>query len=297
MENTYKVECIEKKNYKKYIFTEDQKQLIKQLYLDNKSTPEIGKMFGVGHKVIAKILDECGIKRTGASRRQYKINEHYFDQIDTPNKAYILGFLYADGSNCMSKRTVSISLAEEDKDILERIRLEIGNERPLEFIDYSDKHDFGYMYQNQYRLLLFSADICRALESYGMVPNKSLILQFPTLNKELLPHFIRGYFDGDGCLCRGKKETQFTATITSTNDFCIKLKEIIEYEVGINCHIYDASNHNKLTKVFATSGRIQVKLFLDWLYKDAELFLERKYNRYIQYFYNDLYGINNTLTA
>lgn len=287
MENIYKVECIEKKNYKKYIFTEKQKDLIVDLYNKMGSSVDVGTLFGVGHKVITKVLDEKGIKRTAAKRRQYKINEHYFDVIDTPNKAYILGFLYADGSNTISKGTIAMSLEENDKDILEQIRKEIESERPLEFLDYSNKHDFGYTYKNQYRLLLFSAHMCKALESHGMVPNKSLVLKFPTLDKNLISHFIRGYFDGDGCVCQGKILTNFLVTITSTNDFCIKLKEVIESEIGINCHIYNASNNNGVTKVLTTSGRFQVKTLLDWLYKDASLYLERKYNKYIKYFYNN----------
>lgn len=294
MEDIYKVECIEKKNYKKYIFSEEQKDLVVKLYGELGSSVDVGKLFNVGHKVITKILAEKGIDRTAQKNRQYKINEHYFDEIDTPNKAYILGFLYADGSNCMSKGTITMSLEERDKSILDRIRNEIGSERPLEFLDYSNKHDFGYTYKNQYRLLLFSSHMCKSLQSHGMVPNKSLVLEFPVLDDKLIPHFIRGYFDGDGCICQGKRETNFLATITSTNDFCIRLKEIIEHEIHINCYIYDASNHNGITKVLATSGRLQVKALLDWLYKDADLFLERKYNRYIQYFYNNL---NNTLAV
>ena len=189
-----------------------------------------------------------------------------------------------------------MSLEERDKDILERIRCEIESEKPLEFLDYSNKHDFGYTYKNQYRLLLFSSHMCKTLQAYGMVPNKSLTLEFPSLNEELIPHFVRGYFDGDGCVCQGKKATNFIATITSTNNFCIKLKEVIEREVGINCSVYDASNHNGITKVLSLSGRLQVKAFLDWLYKDADMFLERKHDRYIKYFYNAS-NINNTLTA
>lgn len=297
MESVYKVECIEKKNYKKYIFTEEQKDLVVRLYNKLGSSVDVGKLFNVGHKVITKVLEEKGIKRTAAKKRQYKINECYFDEIDTPNKAYILGFLYADGCNCMSKGTITMSLEEGDRDTLDRIRYEIGSERPLEFLDYSNKHDFGYTYQNQYRLLLFSSHMCQSLQSHGMVPNKSLVLKFPTLDEKLIPHFIRGYFDGDGCVCQGKRETNFLVTITSTSDFCIKLKEIVEHAIGINCHIYDASNHNGITKVFTTSGRLQVKSFLDWIYKDADMFLKRKYNRYIQYFYNNEENTNNTLAV
>ena len=297
MEGIYKVEYIERKNYKKYIFTDEQKDLVAKLYNELGSSVDVGKLFNVGHKVITKILEEKGIERTAAKKRQYKINEHYFDEVDTPNKAYILGFLYADGSNCMSKGTITMSLEEGDKDILERIREEIDSGRPLEFLDYSNKHDFGYTYKNQYRLLLFSTHMCKTLQIHGMIPNKSLALEFPTLDEKLIPHFVRGYFDGDGCICKGKRETNFLATITSTNNFCIKLKEIVEREIGINCHIYDASNHNGITKVFTTSGRLQTKAFLDWLYKDASMFLERKHNRYIRYFYNNLENTNNTLIA
>lgn len=287
MESIYKVECIERKNYKKYIFTEEQKDLVVKLYQQCGSAPKVGHVFGVGNHVVEKVLKERGIKRTGAGRRSYKINEHYFDEIDTPNKAYILGFFYADGSNVKSKRTISMSLEENDKEILERIRNEVGSERPLEFLDYSCKNDFGYTYKNQYRLLLFSAHMCRVLELHGVVPNKSLILEFPSIREDLLPFFVLGVFDGDGSVSRGKtKETNFIVTITSTKSFCESLKEIIETRLGISCHIYDAQNNNGITKVFTVSGRLQAKKFLDWLYKDADMFLKRKHDRYIQYFYN-----------
>lgn len=57
------------------------------------STVKIGKLFDVGHKVIANVLENNNISRTGISRRKYMLNESYFDNIDTPEKAYILGFL------------------------------------------------------------------------------------------------------------------------------------------------------------------------------------------------------------
>lgn len=186
-----------------------------------------------------------------------------------------------------------MSLEENDFDILEKIRKEIGSEKELEFLDYSNKHDFGYNYKNQYRLLLFSSHICDSLIKLGVVPNKSLILNFPQILPDLLPHFIRGYFDGDGSIYMGKRNSCFTLTITSTDSFCNSLKNIVEKNIGINCHVYDASNHNGITKVFTISGRNQVKTFLDWIYCDADLFLQRKYDRYLNYFYN----INNSLSA
>ena len=282
MDNIYKVE---RKNGK-CIFTKEQKEKMLELYNNpDVSTKSICEMFGISKWTLYNVLTGLGVQGFGGKRKKYELNENYFDEIDSPKKAYILGFLYADGYNSVSKRTITMSLEERDKDILEAIRTEIGSTRELEYLDYSNKHDFGYTYSNQYRLLLFSAHMSRTLESYGMVQNKSLVLSFPNIREDLLRDFIRGYYDGDGSVYQGKRLTQFTLTITSTNDFCEALKEFVENKLNINCHIYDASNHNGITKVFNISGRIQITKFLDWLYQDAEMFLTRKYNRYIQYFY------------
>ena len=209
MDEIYNVEYIERKNYKKYLFSDDQKELIKKLYQNNNSTVSIGKMFGVSHKTIAKILEELDVERIDVGKRHYILNEYYFDNIDTPNKAYILGLLYADGCNSIQKSTVSMSLEEGDKEILEKIRIEVGSGRELEYIDYSNKHDGGYTYKNQYRLLFFSNHMCKSLENHGMIPNKSLLLEFPEIDKDLIRHFIRGYYDGDGSVSQGKRKTQF----------------------------------------------------------------------------------------
>ena len=293
MNDIFKVNYIERKNYKKYLFSDEQKELIKNLYQNGNSTESIGELFGVSYKTITRVLDKLNVPLIGVGKRQYGLNENYFDYIDTQNKAYILGFLYADGCNCSKKSTISMSLEEGDKEILEKIRIEVGSEKELEFLDYSNKHDFGYTYKNQYRLLLFSAHMCKTLEKHGMTPNKSLTLSFPDISENLLPHFIRGIFDGDGSIYK-HKDNGYTLTITSTNDFCMSLKNIVEEKLNIHCSIYDAQNHNGITKVFTISGRIQTKKFLDWIYIDAELFLKRKYNRYVQYYFIDL-NINNSL--
>lgn len=277
-----------KPKYNEIVFTEEQQNQIIDMYTNqNMSTVKIGKVFNCGNKVVAKVLEKHNVPRTGVGRRKYSLNEHYFDEIDTPVKAYILGFLYADGCNYMPKQTISMSLQEDDKDILERIRNEIGSEHELEFIDYSNKHDFGYTYKNQYRLLLFSAHMCRTLEEKGMSPNKSLILEFPEwLDESLYSHFIRGYFDGDGSIHFSEKYKNSILTITSTENFCLKIKEHIENFLEINTYIADASNHNGITKVFGISGSNQIKTFLNWLYKDADIYLERKYQKYINKYYN-----------
>lgn len=274
--------------------SENQYGEIVKLYQEGLSSVKIASLYGVTHKVITRILDKCNIpRRTG--HRKYQLNEYYFDDIDTPNKAYILGFLYADGSNTPAKCTVSMSLQEEDVYILERIRNEIGSERILEFLDYSNKHDGGYNYKNQYRLLMFSKHMCHALIDKGMPQNKSLILKWPTfLPDDLYPHFLRGYIDGDGYIQPHKWE--HCVSILGTYDFCSKAKDYIESKLNIKCRLDDAPCHNGITTYLYIRYKDQVKQFLDWTYKDADLKLERKYNTYISKYCAEK-NINNTLTA
>lgn len=277
-------------------FTESQKEDIKNSYLGGESTVKIGKKYNVSHKVIAKVLDGFNIKRIGNGQRKYAVNEHYFDSIDTPEKAYVLGLLYADGSNHEPKRTISISLQEDDKELLEKIRKAISCEKPLEYFDYSNKHDFGYTYKNQYRLTVNSTHMSKELHNKGVVGNKSLVLQFPDwLNPSLYSHFIRGVYDGDGSVCqqyRNENNKPVIVSITSTNNMCEYIRDICISVVGVNAGIYDASCHNGITKVLSISGRNVTKQFLDWLYKDATIYMERKYKRYVKYFYMD-----NSLSA
>lgn len=281
----------EKPNYNEIIFSENEEKEIIELYQNqNMSTVKIGKLYGCSHKKIAKILESYNIPRTGVGRRKYKINEEFFDKIDNQDKAYILGFLYADGCNYMPKQTISMSLQEEDFDILEKIRLCMENEHPLEYLDYSNKHDFGYTYKNQWRMLIFSKHMCDSLNNLGMTPSKSLTLEFPKIEKEFYRHFIRGYFDGDGSVYQrfvNENNKPVILTITSTSSFLEQIKQIISDELCIKAGIYDASNHNGITKVLSMTKGAS-KIFLDWLYADANLYMQRKYDRYIKYFYENV---------
>lgn len=267
---------------KEIIFTEEQLKDIKESYLNGESSVKIGQRYGISHQPIRKALIKMNIDRDQKRFvRKYSLNENYFDIIDNPNKAYILGLLYADGSNGFTKGTISISLQEEDKQLLEKIRKEMNSDKPLEYLDYSAKHDYDYTYKNQYRLLMFSRHMCETLKELGMMPNKSLQLTMPNLRDNLYSHFIRGYFDGDGSFCsRYTPDGKYRCltTITSTDDFCQRAKEIISQQVNIPCgNVYDASCHNGITKVLSISGRLQNQSFYKWLYKDATLYLDRKY--------------------
>ena len=188
-----------KKSYKN--FSNEEKENIVKLYLEGNSTVAIGKIYNFNHHSIAAVLDEYHVDRRDTSHcnRTYSVNEEYFDNIDTQNKAYFLGFLFADGNNGMQKTTISLSLQEKDRDILEKLRIDAGSNKPLRFISSERKRNNGegYNYKDKYALTVCNKHWCERLSELGCVPNKSLVLKFPDyLSDDMLPHFIRGYFDG-----------------------------------------------------------------------------------------------------
>lgn len=129
-------------------------------------------------------------------------NENYFDIIDTSQKAYFLGLMYADGYISHSTRKngsvyyiMSISLQVQDKSVLEKLRNEMNRPNELILVKTNGKRN------PQYRFTVSGEKIHHDLEKHGCIERKSLNLQFPTtVPEELMSHFIRGYFDGDGCI-------------------------------------------------------------------------------------------------
>ena len=209
--------------------SEFEKYQIKNLYISGMSSTKIGIKFNLYHKQVRRILDELNVEKSNKSRRKHTLDENYFDVIDTPNKAYILGFLYADGYNSIDKYTIRLQLQECDYEILEKMRLELKSDNELKFIRCDNKvASNGYISKNMYQLEVYSKHMCEQLDRLGMHQNKSLILEFPDwLSEELYSHFIRGYFDGDGSYCyriAGKCGERDLITFTSTDLFCKRTK-------------------------------------------------------------------------
>lgn len=247
------------------------------LYESGLSQAKIGKMYNVGHYIIGKILRKCGVAARDDSHksRKYTINENYFDNIDTPNKAYLLGLLLSDGCNYPPQHRVKLELQERDKEILNKINIEFQSNKPLAFNNLNSKNA---NWQNTYRLDITNKRISDRLSELGVVQNKSLILAFPTwLDESMYAPLLRGYLDGDGHIEWGK--TRFI-TLVGTSQFCEHVKNFCENQLKIKCSVHDTANKDSNTKLLYIGGKAGVKQFLDFIYKDADLYLERKYNIY-----------------
>ena len=247
------------------------------LYKFGLSQAKVGKLYNVQGYIIGNILRKCGIQGRDHSHksRKYTINEYYFDDINTPNKAYILGLLFSDGCNYPPQHRVKLELQERDKSILDKINIEIGSNKPLAFNNLNSKN---INWQNTYRLDITNKHISDKLVDLGMLQNKSLILEFPKwLDVSLYAPFLRGICDGDGHIEWNK--TKFIS-IASTNQFCEYVKMFCKEYLDINCSIYNTANKNSNTKILYIFGKDRIKCFLDFIYKDADLYIERKHDIY-----------------
>lgn len=255
---------------------------------------------GVSYEIIARnvhldkahvrnIITQNGVEIRSKSHafQKYYIDEHYFDNMDTPNQAYILGILYADGNRTISKNhySVTLKLQERDKDILEKIKYEIKSERPLKFNDCSKCE--GNV-QDQWSLIIDNKHIGQTLEKYGIVPNKTFKLHFPKfLDKSLLPHFFRGFWDGDGTISHNYKK--YATGCCGFDELMFEIKDFIENELKIPVRTwYQNTPSGRVVSLFIF-GKENSKIFLDYIYENADkyLYMDRKYNYYLDMYYNN----------
>jgi hypothetical protein len=200
-------------------------------------------------------------------------NNDIFNKIDSEEKAYWLGFLYADGTirSKEGDNQIELSLQERDYQQIANFRNFIGNDNK---IAYREK-------QKAYRYCFRSAQIKKDLINLGCVPNKSLILTFPTeeqVPNKFLNDFIRGYFDGDGWL--GKDKYKYSIEILGTEYFLSGLQKRYPLFYGRKLYINNQKG-NPVIKRLCCSKKSETRQFLQDIYGHANVYLDRKYKRYL----------------
>lgn len=267
---------------------QEKQELVEKYKTGGFTCKDLSVFYKISIPAITGLLRRRGIEinnNQSQLQRKYTLNESYFDEINTEAKAYFLGLLYADGYNNEERNCVQISLQEQDREILERFNIELESNKPLSFIN---KQKYNKNHQNQYRLSIYSEKVSTRIKNLGCPQKKSLILEFPDKNiipENLLKHFIRGYFDGDGSfgtyLSKGKYKKYFFVFV-GTKNFCEKLQKIIKEKFDINSSIeIRHKDRDNSTRQLRFSGRIQIYKILDWLYFNSSFFLRRKFEKYI----------------
>lgn len=262
----------------------EREKLICDLYQEYQNKTKVNEIAHVGDETISMVLKKYNIKELsmGETRRKYNVDGHYFDNIDTSNKAYVLGLLFSDGTiSSMEKHIVRLGLQEGDKSILEKILLDMKSTHPLRFIPYHEKNP---NWKNQYFFDINDMELCKGLYSHGMHQNKSLTIEYPIdMPSEFDKDFIRGLMDGDGYISK----TGHHVSITGTVMILSKIQEIITTNINIYSSICDYKrNPNSVTKDLKIYGRNQAYKFLNWIYENSEMYIDRKYNLYISEYKN-----------
>lgn len=255
------------------------------LYADEKSINDISSICKIPSVAVFRVLKKSNIKlRQDQScylhkMRRYDIDAGFFNKIDTPDKAYILGFLYADGNAHSKLAQIKLKLQERDRHILEEINEKIGHSKPLHF------HSADLIsHQNQLSIVITCKEIYNDLIRHGVIPNKTFKVVYPSwLQDKLISHFIRGYFDGDGCFYIDYKRKVAEWSLIGTTEFCLELQKILMNLFNIRSSI----QHDVRCKVGIDRLRVRKKRDIltisAWLYNDTDFFLKRKKNKYLEF--------------
>lgn len=253
-------------------------------YLSGDSSCVICKSYDVTSNAIIAFLRKHGVlpRTLAVANRKYLINESYFDNIDTPEKAYLVGLLSADGCNSTENHTVRLGLLSSDSKLLEKLSsLIYYNYRPLT-IRKAQMRKFpngkSYISRESCILTMQSQHISDRLSELGVVKAKTTKLVFPAwLSNELLPHFIRGYFDGDGSICL--TNGQIAIGILSTKLFCDTLREKVNTVLGIRSSVCSAGQNKNAYQYIIHGNKSGIK-FMNWLYTNSTIELDRKHEKY-----------------
>lgn len=244
-----------------------------------------GREFGLSDRAVKKILKGAGIRlRTQREAtilrnkrlKKYDNNSNYFST-ESPNMAYIMGFIAADGTIRKDSNSIKITVSRRDRELLVKIKEEVGIE--VEVKDYTTNQ--GY---NCSTLVWTDQKHKEDLAKYSIVPEKTFILQPPTnLKREYWIDYIRGYFDGDGSI-NNIKSTNGRGNGSIRWQVCSATKELIEWIVDFFNEEYgipkvnvqmQVRNHEKPLYIVQYSSRAS-RMIYKVLYSESSLYLARK---------------------
>ena len=253
--------------------------LVIERYNELKNIKKVAISFGVSTRPIKRILDKNEILLTN---RRYNVNHKYFEVIDNEEKAYWLGFLFADG--CVRKpksgSQLVLKLSIKDEEHLNLFKKNIESEHNI-FYSVSQVMSKSNVLSisNNCVLRVSSNEIVEGLIKQGCVPRKTFIIERPRINDNLIRHFIRGFYDGDGNFFYSEKTKMSAITIVSASDkFRAFLIDVMSSIPGIGKIHLDEKRYT--IKIVNIEG---VMNFLSYIYDNSNIELKRKKEYYEKY--------------
>ena len=278
--------------YKPYnLLVDEDKVNIVDEFKNGTAVSEIPKKLNISQRAVSRVLKDENINTK--RRNNYTLNEFYFNNIDSQEKAYILGFLYADGYVGSEKaNNIVILVAEQDIDLLQQIA------KSIEFTGILRKrnHSVGKSYQtsqNHFILNFSSKQIANDLRNLGFNKiKKDREFQIPNIDKKLVRHFIRGFFDGDGSFSVNRNQRIHTLndgnkkvykydkpcfSILGPTYFVNELAEILpgRYYIG--------KSHTEGLSYINNSSRRDISDIYEYLYTDSTIHIKRKHDKILEF--------------
>ncbi len=269
------------RNPKKHPLTER----IIELFLLDYSYAEISRTLKTNHCLVSRIIKKNGFLYKEKSNRKYTINELFFNEIDSIDKALILGIIFTDGCNSYNngKYIVSVELKSEDKDVLDYINKCFNSNRPLRYREDKDT----------LTLKVNSQIMSNSLLNLGCTCPKSLTLEYPSkLEDKYFKHFLHGCIIGDGFICGGNN---LLVGFSGTKNMCEEMMKRIKNYTNMENSIQPESNCDTLFR-FVFSGFEGVRL-CNHLFQDATFIMKRKYLKYKEFVLNKYKEIDKLRTA
>lgn len=257
-------------------------------YINGKEIKDLSKEYKISRQGISYQLNKRGIdiRPYKPHRKDTSLNEDYFEVLDTPEKMYLVGFLMADGSIATTAKhqkrpnRVHINISLVDKELLEFIKKETNTSQKI--VEYIPKGT--YSINPMCRLSINSQKMCADLAKYGVVPNKTgkEYICDEIANSELLPHFIRGFFDGDGSIYNPKTAKWSHFSFCSNCNILEQLVNLLKnkYNFTSKLSVIKDKRHNNIYTVTITSEH-DVCLFYKLIYSENNFCLNRKLNKII----------------
>lgn len=267
----------------KSIFSDVEKQLVAKEYSDGQSLRSLASKYECDRNVI-----RCAVNKSGVILRtpheactKRKVNERYFDVIDTEKKAYFLGLIYADGCIKDNPKAISVGLQDCDAYILSEFKKDIDSE-----------HKIGRYVSSGYwcnYLSIGNPIVVDSLMRIGCMPRKSFTCDIPTaVPGYLMSHFVRGYFDGDGHVgnytVRYKHKNTDTVSEYKRTNVAICASEAFAKSLAIILQSNDISSTITKDKSIKRVRIIKssISKFASYLYQDASVFMSRKRIKFVE---------------
>ena len=241
------------------------------------------KQFNMCAPTASKVLKDCKIPiYTKQQLCDLDVRSDYFSKIDSELKAYLLGFLLADGciyeNNTKSSYRVILELKFTDAYIVDLFKQALNTNSCI-VIDKRHNSEFHScaITNNQIALDLISLGVCVGK------PNRHL----PSIDKDLLPHLLRGLFDGDGCITYRRAHPygeSYTGRVNIVGfEYVINDVAKLYDVIGISNYSINSNNSNELLAIDVRRFA-DVQLFYDYVYADANFYLNRKKEKFEEYF-------------